>query len=130
MRLEPGHSGEVTFRLPSERMAHWDVATGAFTVDPGRYEVLLARSAADIVLSAPLTVSGTQAAPRALVSRRTLAADFDDYTDVSLVDATRARGDAVAPADPAHPATLLFRAADLSGAARFEAEVARDRRTG
>ncbi|MEU8694085.1 glycoside hydrolase family 3 C-terminal domain-containing protein [Streptomyces sp. NPDC048665] len=126
VRLAPEQSQEVTFRLPAERLAHWDVTAGAFTADPGRYEVLVARSAEDIVLSVPLTVTGSRPAPRALVGRSTLAADFDDYTDIALVDATRARGDAVAPADPAHPATLLFRAADLSGAACFEAEVARE----
>ncbi|MFI2433084.1 glycoside hydrolase family 3 C-terminal domain-containing protein [Streptomyces sp. NPDC018693] len=125
VRLDPGQSQEVTFRLPAERLAHWDVAAGAFTVDPGHYEVLVARSAEDIVLTAPLTVSGTAPAPRALVDRRTRAVDFDDHTGVTLVDATRATGDAVAPADLAHPATLLFRSADLTGASRFEAEVAR-----
>lgn len=126
VRLEPEESREVTFRLPAEQFAHWDVATGAFTVDPGAYEILVARSAEHVVLSAPLTVTGTPPAPRAVVGRRTLAADFDDYTDVTLVDATRAAGDAVTPADPALPATLLFRSVDLSGAARFEAKVARE----
>ncbi|MEV6181027.1 glycoside hydrolase family 3 C-terminal domain-containing protein [Streptomyces sp. NPDC052015] len=125
VRLDPGESREVTFRLPAERLAHWDVTTGNFTVDPGRYEVLVARSAEDIVLSAQLTVTGVSPTPRALVGRHTLAVDFDDYTDITLVDATRARGDAVAPADPAHPATLLFRSVDLSGASHFEADVAR-----
>ncbi|MFJ8631876.1 glycoside hydrolase family 3 C-terminal domain-containing protein [Streptomyces sp. NPDC093568] len=126
VRLDSGESREVAFRLPAERLAHWDVAAGAFTVDPGRYEVLVARSAEDIVLRAPLTVSGTAPAPRALVGRRTLAVDFDDYSGITLVDATRERGDAVAPADPARPATVHFRSVDLSGAARFEAEVARE----
>ncbi|WP_078067377.1 glycoside hydrolase family 3 protein [Streptomyces jeddahensis] len=125
VRLDPGQSREVTFRLPAERLAHWDVTTGAFTVDPGRYEVLVARSAEDIVLSTPLTVTGVSPPPRALVGRHTLAVDFDDYTDITLVDATRVKGDAVAPADPAHPATLLFRSVDLSGASHFEADVAR-----
>jgi beta-glucosidase len=59
--------------------------------------------------------------------RRSSAADFDDHDGVALVDATRTDGDAVTPADPAAaPATLLFRSAELSGAVRFEAEVARE----
>ncbi|MEU1663959.1 glycoside hydrolase family 3 C-terminal domain-containing protein [Streptomyces sparsogenes] len=126
VRLAPGESREVTFRLPAARFAHWDVATGAFTVDPGAYEILVARSAEHVVLSAPLTVTGTPPAPRVVVGRRTPAADFDDYTDVTLVDAARAGGDAVTPADPALPATLLYRSVDLSAAARFEARVARE----
>ncbi|WP_405813889.1 glycoside hydrolase family 3 C-terminal domain-containing protein [Streptomyces sp. NBC_01390] len=126
VRLEPGERREVAFRLPAEQLAHWDVATGAFTVDPGAYEVLVGRSAQHVVLAAPLTVTGPAPEPRRVVDRRTAAADFDDYTDVTLVDATRTAGDAVTPADPTRPATVLFRSVDLSGAARFEAEVARE----
>ncbi|MFF7260530.1 glycoside hydrolase family 3 C-terminal domain-containing protein [Streptomyces sp. NPDC008159] len=126
VRLDAGESRELTFRLPAERLAHWDVATGAFAVDPGPYEILVARSAERIVLTAPLTVDGPAPAPRTVVGRRTSAVDFDDCADITLVDATRADGDAITPADPARPATLLFRSADLSGGARFEAEVARE----
>ncbi|GAA3085705.1 glycoside hydrolase family 3 protein [Streptomyces roseofulvus] len=126
VRLEPGESGEVAFRLPAERLAHWDVATSAFTVDPGAYEIIVARSADLPVLTAPLTITGPAPAPRAVVERRTLAVDFDDCADVTLVDATRTDGDAVTPTDPARPGTLLFRAVDLSGAVRVEAETARE----
>ncbi|MER5202722.1 glycoside hydrolase family 3 C-terminal domain-containing protein [Streptomyces sp. NPDC002825] len=126
VRLEPGDSSEVTFRLPAERLAHWDVATSAFTVDPGGYEIVVARSADHPVLTAPLTVTGPASAPRVVVERRTLAVDFDDYADVTLVDATRTDGDAVTPTDPARPGTLLFRDVDLSGAVRIEAETARE----
>ncbi|MER7755039.1 glycoside hydrolase family 3 C-terminal domain-containing protein [Kitasatospora sp. NPDC097643] len=128
VRLEPGESRELTFRLAAEQLAHWSVATGAFTADPGGYEVIVARSAEHAVLSAPLTVLGTAAAPRAGVERRTLAVDFDDYEDLTIVDATRSDGDAVTPTDPAQPATLLFRGLDLSGAARIEVETAREDR--
>ncbi|MEH0421512.1 glycoside hydrolase family 3 C-terminal domain-containing protein [Streptomyces sp. B21-083] len=126
VRLEAGERREVAFRLPAEQLAHWDVATGAFTVDPGAYEVLVARSAQHVVLAAPLTVTGPAPEPRGVVDRRTAATDFDDYTDVTLVDATRLAGDAVTPTDPARPAALLFRSVDLSGVTRFEAETARE----
>ncbi|WP_053716453.1 glycoside hydrolase family 3 protein [Saccharothrix sp. NRRL B-16348] len=125
VRVAAGESAELTFRLPVERLAHWDVARGAFTVDPGDYEIVVARSAEDHVLVAPLTVTGDSPAPRAVVDRDTRAVDFDDYSEIVLVDATRAAGDAVAPVDPARPATLLFRAADLTGAVGVEVEVAR-----
>ncbi|GAA3487825.1 glycoside hydrolase family 3 C-terminal domain-containing protein [Streptomyces cremeus] len=126
LRLDPGESRELTFRTPAERLAHWDVATGAFTVDPGGYEILVARSAGHCVLTAPLTVTGRDPEPRVVVERRTLTADFDDHTAIALVDAAPTHGDAVTPADPGRPATLLFRGTDLSGAVRVEVEVARE----
>jgi beta-glucosidase len=126
VRLAAGESQVLTFRLATDQLAHWDVATGAFTVDPGAYEVLVARSAEDVVLTAPLTVAGSAVGPRGLVGQRVLAVDFDDYESVTLVDASRTTGDAVAPADPARPATLWFRSADLSGLTAVEVEVSCD----
>lgn len=126
IRLEPGESREVTFRLPAERLAHWDVATGAFTVDPGAYEITVARSAEHPVLTAPLTVTGPAPGPRTVLGRRVPAVDFDDHEATTVVDATRTSGDAVAPTDPARPATLLYRAVDLTGAVRVEVETARE----
>ncbi|MFE9425591.1 glycoside hydrolase family 3 C-terminal domain-containing protein [Kitasatospora sp. NPDC006697] len=125
VRLAAGQESELTFRLPAERFAHWDVATGAFTVDPGAYEVIVGRSAGHPVLSAPVTVTGAAPGPRALVGGRTRAVDFDDHTDITIVDATLVEGDAVTPTDPHRMATLLFREADLTGAVRIEAETAR-----
>jgi len=126
VRLEPGESRELTFHLPADRLAHWDVATGAFTVDPGRYELVVARSAEHPVLTAPLTVTGPAPGPRTVVERRVLAVDFDDHADATVVDASRTDGDAVTSAAPAQPAVLLFRGVDLSGAVRVEAETARE----
>jgi beta-glucosidase len=60
-----------------------------------------------------------------VVDRRTRTVDFDDHADLTITDATRTAGDAVTPADPAHPATLLFCSVDLTGAVRVEAEVSR-----
>ncbi|MDX3661536.1 glycoside hydrolase family 3 C-terminal domain-containing protein [Streptomyces sp. ID05-26A] len=119
--LAPGEIRVLTFRLAGDRLAHWDVGTGAFAVDPGGYEVLVARSARDVVLTAPITVAGPVPEPRA---GRLRAADFDDHDGATLVDATRAAGDAVTAADPAVPATLWFRSVDLTGAVRVEADVA------
>ncbi|PWK85572.1 beta-glucosidase [Lentzea atacamensis] len=126
VRLAAGESHVLSFRLSTDQLAHWDVATGAFTVDPGDYEVIVARSATDLVLTAPLTVAGPAPAPRAGVDRRLLAVDFDDHEGTTIVDATRVTGDAITPTDPAQPATLLFRSVDLSGAVGVEAELACD----
>lgn len=125
VRLEPGTGERLVFQLPAERLAHWDVGGGDFTVDPGAYEVLVARSADDIVLAAPLRVTGAPTAPRGFVGRHTCAADFDDYTNITLVDATRTAGDAVTPTDPRRPGTLVFRSVDLASAVDVTAEVAR-----
>ncbi len=127
VRLGPGESTDLAFTLPTERLAHWDVTTDSFTVDPGGYEVLVARSADDIVLTAPLVVTGPPPTPRVVVGRHTSAAGFDDCSAITIVDATKADGDAVRPANPAAPAALLFRAVDLSGADRVEIEVASER---
>ncbi|WP_377268633.1 glycoside hydrolase family 3 C-terminal domain-containing protein [Peterkaempfera sp. SMS 1(5)a] len=121
--LGPGERREVSFTLPTERLAHWDVATGAFTVDPGAYEILVGHSAERIVLTAPLTVTGPAPGPRTVVDRRVLAVDFDDHTGLTLVDADRTAGDAVTPGGES--ASLVFRAADLDGAVSLEAEVSR-----
>ena len=119
--LDPGDSRVLSFRLTGDELAHWDVGTGAFVVDPGCYEVLVARSAQDVVLTAPLTVVGPPPEPR---TGRFLAVDFDDHDGVVIVDATRTSGDAVTAADPSRPATLWFRAVDLCGAVAAAVEVA------
>jgi beta-glucosidase len=126
VHLDAGQSRELRFHLPTERFAHWDVATSTWTVDPGAYEILVARSATDIVLTAALTITGAPPAPRPVVGRRCRAVDFDDHAGVTIVDATHTTGDAITPADPTRPATLLFHATDLTGAAGFEAEVAHE----
>ncbi|WP_309115412.1 glycoside hydrolase family 3 C-terminal domain-containing protein [Saccharothrix sp.] len=125
LSLAPGERTTLGFRLPVDRLAHWDVATGAFTVDPGDYEIIVARSAEDLVLTAPLTVTGPAPAPRAFVDHPTRAIDFDDHANITLTDATRTTGDAVTPTDQSRPATLSFRRADLTGAIGVTAEVSR-----
>ncbi|MFI7500682.1 fibronectin type III-like domain-contianing protein [Streptomyces sp. NPDC049687] len=124
--LDSGASREVEFVLDvSEALAHWSVADEAFAVDPGEYEVLVARSAGDVVLSAPLTVTGPEPGPRAAVGRMLPSAGFDDYDGIVLVDATRTDGDAVAPAAPKDTGTLLYRSVDLTGSRAVTAEMSR-----
>jgi len=125
IRVEAGQREVLTFRLPVDQLAHWDVGLGAFTVDPGGYEIVVARSAGNAVLTAPLTVTGTAPEPRLVIDRHTNAVDFDDYVNLTLVDANRVEGDAVTPADPARSASLLFRSADVTGAVGVRAQVSR-----
>lgn len=116
VRLAAGASASLSFPLAAaEALAHWSVASGSFAVEAGAYEVLAGRSAADLPLSATLTVDGPAPAPRGL-GAVVRAVDFDDYADIELVD-----GDAVAPS--AASATLHYRALTLTGARSFTAEV-------
>jgi beta-glucosidase len=50
VRLQPGESVEVGLVLQNRDLAHWDVAHHAWKVDPGRYEIQVGRSSADIRL--------------------------------------------------------------------------------
>ncbi|MEU6381628.1 glycoside hydrolase family 3 C-terminal domain-containing protein [Streptomyces sp. NPDC046909] len=122
--LEAGQVAELDFRLPvAEALSHWDVVTGAFTVDPGRYELVVAHSAAARALTAELTVTGPAPRSRHALEAPLSATDFDDYEDLALVDATREDGDAVTPVGKA--ATLHFHQVDLGGAGNLAVEVSR-----
>ncbi len=121
--LEPGQEREVRFTVPAERLAHWDVGTGAFAVDPGGYEVLAGPSSARTPLVARLEVTGAAPGPRAVVGRVTAAVDFDACAGVDVVDADPAGGDAVEVRGGA--ASLVFRRADLDGAVAIAASVSR-----
>ncbi|MFC1421065.1 glycoside hydrolase family 3 C-terminal domain-containing protein [Streptacidiphilus cavernicola] len=126
--LAAGERRTVRFDLAvADAFAHWDVGTGGFTVDPGRYRILVGRSAADLPLTAPLTVTGPEPRPRTVLGRRVPAVDFDACTGVALVDAAVGRGDAVAPADGAAHSELLFRSVDLThgGPISLQVEVSR-----
>lgn len=46
--LQPGETKTVTFTLPAEKLALWDVTTHGFVVEPGKFDVLVGASSADI----------------------------------------------------------------------------------
>ncbi|HLI42228.1 MAG TPA: fibronectin type III-like domain-contianing protein, partial [Streptosporangiaceae bacterium] len=115
VRLAPGETRMAEIALPVPALACWDVDTHRMIVPPGDYEVFAGASSADVRQSATLTVRGPAPAPRQLLGRAVAAADFDDYGDITLVDATRETGDAVAPDDPGRPGWIVFRDVDLDG---------------
>ena len=80
---------------------------------PSAYEVMAGSSSHDIRQAAILTVAGPEPPPRQLTGRDVAAADFDDYANITLVDATRESGDAVATPEPG--GSTLFRAASWTG---------------
>jgi beta-glucosidase len=116
--LSPGESTTAEIPLPVSSLAFWDVVTHRMTVDPGNYEVMAGASSAAIRRSALLTVRGDRPPPRPVLGGCVPAADFDDYDGITLVDATPARGDAVALADRdgdgAGVGWILLRAARLA----------------
>ncbi|GAA3733268.1 glycoside hydrolase family 3 C-terminal domain-containing protein [Plantactinospora mayteni] len=81
-----GHARVERFRIPLSEMAMWDVARHAFTVEPGVYDIMLGRSATDIVATESLTVRGEPLGPRRLDRTPTRASDFDDYHGFTLED--------------------------------------------
>jgi beta-glucosidase len=50
VHLSPGADGTVEFELDQRAFAHWDAASGAWTVLPGAYELQAGRSSRDIRL--------------------------------------------------------------------------------
>jgi beta-glucosidase len=123
--LEAGARCVVELPLPTTALACWDVETQQMVVGAGDYEVMVGSSSADIRQTAILTVAGPEPGPRRLMGREVAAADFDDYAAVTLVDATRECGDAVAPT--AGGGWILFRDAelDLTGPACIRLQVSR-----
>lgn len=110
--LAPGQTRAVSVPVPVAALAYWDVAAHRMTVDPGEYEIMAGSSSADIAAAARLAVTGPAPGPRLILGTGLAAADFDDGENITLVDATRQDGDAVAPAGPG-PGRIVFRDVDL-----------------
>jgi beta-glucosidase len=56
--LEPGETTRVELELGHRAFAFWDVEAGDWSVEPGRFEILVGVSSRDLRGSAPLTVTG------------------------------------------------------------------------
>ena len=106
--LEPGQASSVSIEVPRQRLALWDVAAQRMSVPPGQIEIAAGASSADVRQAATLTIPGAAARrPGPVIA----AADFDDYANIALVDATLEgceAGVAVTPADPAGRSWLLY----------------------
>jgi beta-glucosidase len=111
--LAPGETRSVPVPVAVASLGYWDVAAHRMTVDPGVYEIMVGSSSADIAAAARLRVPGPEPGPRPVLGAEVAAADFDEYHNVTLVDATRQDGDAVAPAGPGL-GWVVFRDTDLS----------------
>jgi len=105
LTLRPGETATARMSVPLERLQVWDVAAGQLSMPPGPVEICAGASSADIRQATTLPVQATEPARR---PAQVAAADFDDYSNATLVDATREAGTAVTPADPACPCWLKF----------------------
>jgi beta-glucosidase len=50
----PGEEVEVEVPVGPRALAHWDIAAGAFAVEPGAFRLAAGRSSADLRVSASL----------------------------------------------------------------------------
>jgi beta-glucosidase len=58
VHVEPGSTETARIDLGVAAFRRWDVATSAWTIDPGRYRLLVAASSADIRFEVEIDVSG------------------------------------------------------------------------
>jgi beta-glucosidase len=54
VHLEPGDTIDVSLAIEDRDLAYWDEAGGGWTIEPGRFEILIGRSSRDIRLRASL----------------------------------------------------------------------------
>ncbi len=81
--LAPGETSEVTFLLPLESLAIWDVTRERFCIESGEYAVMLGASSGDLRLEGRLAVAGEAIPPRDL-KQVTRAVNYDAYEGVHL----------------------------------------------
>ncbi len=61
VELEPGETKQVTIELPEDAFAYYNVATNAWEVEGGTYELRVAASSEDVRLTATVELEGTHA---------------------------------------------------------------------
>ncbi|NUR03977.1 MAG: carbohydrate-binding protein [Streptomyces sp.] len=112
VRLEPGERRELSFEVPLSAFGFWDVHQGRWRREPGPYELLAGASSEDVRLRTTVTLDGEAFAPRPVLSRGLDAADFDEQSNVEIVDRTKAAGDAVTPVE-GRAGELVYRDCDF-----------------
>lgn len=127
IHLEPGQSQTVTFVLPVDDLAFWDVTRGKFCVEAGSYDIMVGNSSADIRLKAVLGVKGEVIPPRDLTAM-TKAENYDDYSGVWLDECSEG-GNCVSSA--VNGSWISFKDVDLrNDISGFEARLANDSDSG
>lgn len=57
IELEPGKTADVTLTLDKNAFAYYDPATSLWTVEPGKFEILVGTASDDIAGRLPLAVT-------------------------------------------------------------------------
>jgi beta-glucosidase len=115
VELDPGEQTTVNLAFQVSALATWDVTRGRMVVEPACHQIMIGRSAGDIVLAAPLTVRGEPIPPRAALADRLRAADHDGYAGTTIVAEELASGDAVEATEPG--GWIAFLGTDFGGGA-------------
>ncbi|GAA2494578.1 glycoside hydrolase family 3 C-terminal domain-containing protein [Streptomyces gobitricini] len=123
MRLAPGAEQRLEFTVPLAALGFWDVARDRWTVDTGRYVLLVGASSTDVRLTAGLWIDDEEPVPRPVLERGLEAADYDEQRGTVIVDRTKVSGDAVTVAADG-TGELVFRRCDFgAGAVTASAEM-------
>ena len=81
--LAPGETKTVEFTLDQRAFAYWNKQIGDWFVQSGSYDILICRDADDVVLSAPVAVTGTKTLPRKY-DENTIIMDLDEKALAAL----------------------------------------------
>lgn len=74
--LEAGETKTVTVQLDSRSFAYWSIRINDWFVKSGEYQIQIGRSSRDIVLSAPLQVTGTKTSAIPMITPDTILLDL------------------------------------------------------
>lgn len=118
--LALGEVQTVSFELPVEELAFWDVTRDQWCVETGEYLLMIGRSSADIKVQGSLKVEGEVVPPRDL-TLVTRAENYDDYQGV-ILDESKEGGTCIS--DMKHGDWVLFSDVDFAeGVKGFEARI-------
>ncbi|ANF94625.1 glycoside hydrolase family 3 C-terminal domain-containing protein [Paenibacillus bovis] len=122
IHLAAGQSSVVTFELPVNELACWDVTRSRYCVETGSYTLMVGRSSADIQLQSEVQVNGEVIPPQDL-TKPILAENYDDYRQVHLVESSEGGAAVEALGDGAW---ILFGDAEFgqTGVRTFQARTA------
>ncbi|MDQ0172497.1 glycoside hydrolase family 3 C-terminal domain-containing protein [Paenibacillus tundrae] len=120
LHIEAGATVNVSFKLPVQELAFWDVTQDRYVVESGTYSIMVGKSSSDIQLVADLTVEG-ETIPARNLSVSTRAENYDAYLSVDL-DESKEGGTAIRALG--EQGWVLYKDADLgSETTELEARV-------
>ncbi|MEK5642987.1 beta-glucosidase [Paenibacillus rhizosphaerae] len=85
--LQPGETADVSFEVPLDQLAIWDVTRERYCIETGTYMMMAGASSENLPLTAELVVDGETIPPRDL-TQSTKAINYDDYEGVLIGECT------------------------------------------